>query len=82
MNKNNSIIKRVKKVIANVLEIKEKNIKNDTSFKDLNVDSLETIEIIMSLEEEFNIEISDEDTEKITSIQEVINYINNYENQN
>ncbi|QJC32366.1 acyl carrier protein [Enterobacteriaceae endosymbiont of Donacia dentata] len=82
MNKNDSIIKRVKKVIANVLEIKEKNITNDTSFKDLNVDSLETIEIIMSLEEEFNIEISDEDTEKITSIQEAINYINNYENQN
>ncbi|QJC35575.1 acyl carrier protein [Enterobacteriaceae endosymbiont of Donacia sparganii] len=74
----NSITKRVKKIIIDQLGIK-KNIINSASFKeDLGADSLDTIEIIMSLEEEFNIEILDEDAEKITTIQEAINYINNY----
>ncbi|QJC33179.1 acyl carrier protein [Enterobacteriaceae endosymbiont of Donacia clavipes] len=81
MNTSNSIIERVKKIIINVLEIKKNNITNTSSFKkDLNADSLETIEIIMALEEEFNIEISDEDAEKITSIQEAVSYINDYKN--
>ncbi|QJC32773.1 acyl carrier protein [Enterobacteriaceae endosymbiont of Donacia semicuprea] len=81
MNTSNSITQRVKKIIINILEIKKNNIANTSSFKkDLNADSLETIEIIMALEEEFNIEISDEDAEKITSIQEAINYINDYKN--
>ncbi|QJC38436.1 acyl carrier protein [Enterobacteriaceae endosymbiont of Donacia fulgens] len=74
----NSITKRVKKIIIDQLGIK-KNIISSSSFKeDLGADSLDTIEIIMALEEEFNIEILDEDAEKITTIQEAINYINNY----
>lgn len=75
----NSITKRVKKIIINQLGIKKEYIRNSSSFKeDLGADSLDTIEIIMALEEEFNIEILDEDAEKITTIQEAINYINNY----
>ncbi|QJC38024.1 acyl carrier protein [Enterobacteriaceae endosymbiont of Donacia marginata] len=77
----NSITKRVKKIIIDQLGIKKEDITNSSSFKeDLGADSLDTIEIIMALEEEFNIEILDEDAEKITSIQEAINYINNYKN--
>ncbi|QJC37623.1 acyl carrier protein [Enterobacteriaceae endosymbiont of Donacia bicoloricornis] len=76
---NNSITKRVKKIIIDQLGIKKKHIINSSSFKkDLGADSLDTIEIMMALEEEFNIEILDEDAEKITTIQEAINYINNY----
>ncbi|QJC33986.1 acyl carrier protein [Enterobacteriaceae endosymbiont of Donacia cinerea] len=75
----NSITKRIKKIIINQLGIKKKKFFHDSSFKkDLGADSLDTIEIIMALEEEFNIEILDEDAEKITSLQEAINYINNY----
>ncbi|QJC37208.1 acyl carrier protein [Enterobacteriaceae endosymbiont of Donacia thalassina] len=75
----NSITKRVKKIIINQLGIKKKNIINSSSFKeDLGADSLDTIEIIMALEEEFNIEILDEDAEKITTIQKAIDYINHF----
>ncbi|QJC36800.1 acyl carrier protein [Enterobacteriaceae endosymbiont of Donacia vulgaris] len=74
----NSITNRIKKIIINQLGTK-KNIFHYSSFKkDLGADSLDTIEIIMALEEEFNIEILDEDAEKITTIQEAINYINSH----
>ncbi|QJC35171.1 acyl carrier protein [Enterobacteriaceae endosymbiont of Donacia proxima] len=75
----NSIIKRVKKIIINKLGITEKNITMSSSFKeDLGADSLDTIEIIMALEEEFNIEILDEDAEKIINIEKAVNYIYNF----
>ncbi|QJC33580.1 acyl carrier protein [Enterobacteriaceae endosymbiont of Donacia provostii] len=75
----NSITKRVKKIIINKLGIKEENINIFSSLKeDLGADSLDTIEIIMALEEEFNIEILDEDAEKITNIKKAVDYINNY----
>ncbi|QJC35985.1 acyl carrier protein [Enterobacteriaceae endosymbiont of Donacia cincticornis] len=75
----NSITKRVKKIIINKLGITKKNITMSSSFKkDLGADSLDTIEIIMALEEEFNIEILDEDAEKITNLKEAVNYIQNF----
>lgn len=71
-----NIEKRIKKIITNKLDIKEENIINNASFiQDLGADSLDIVELIMALEEEFDIEISDEEAEKITTIQESINYI-------
>ncbi|QJC28051.1 acyl carrier protein [Enterobacteriaceae endosymbiont of Plateumaris braccata] len=73
--------KRVKKIISEQLDIKQEKIINTNAFiKDLGADSLDTVELVMALEEEFNTEISDEDAEKITTVQEAINYINNHKN--
>ncbi|QJC34400.1 acyl carrier protein [Enterobacteriaceae endosymbiont of Donacia crassipes] len=75
----NSITRRVKKIIINKLGITKQNITKSSAFKeDLGADSLDTIEIIMALEEEFNIEILDEDAEKITNIEKAVNYIHNF----
>ncbi|ANZ22557.1 acyl carrier protein [Buchnera aphidicola (Diuraphis noxia)] len=71
-----NIEQRIKKIITDKLDIKEKNLINNFSFtKDLGADSLDIVELIMALEEEFNIEISDEEAEKINTIQESIDYI-------
>ncbi|WWO99932.1 MAG: acyl carrier protein [Candidatus Dasytiphilus stammeri] len=67
---------RVKQVICNQLGVNEEKIINSASFvEDLGADSLDTVELIMALEEEFHKEIPDEDAEKITTIQEAIDYI-------
>ena len=67
---------RVKKVIAEKLGLEEANVKNEASFvDDLGADSLDTVELVMALEEEFNCQIPDEDAEKITTVQEAINYV-------
>jgi len=74
----NTIDTRIKKIIAKQLGIKEKTILNHNSFlEDLGADSLDSIELIMKLEEEFNIEISDEDAEHFNTVKNVIDYINN-----
>jgi acyl carrier protein len=68
---------RVKKIVAEQLGVNEADIKNDSSFvDDLGADSLDTVELVMALEEEFECEIPDEDAEKITSVQQAIDYIN------
>lgn len=70
---------RIKKIIAKKLDIKEENISNHASFiNDLGADSLDTVELIMALEEEFNIEISDQEAEKINTIEDSIRYIKNH----
>ena len=69
------IFKKVKKVIALQLVIGEEEIKEITTFADLGIDSLEIFEIIMALEDEFNIEIPNEDVENIKSIDDIIKYI-------
>ncbi len=67
---------RVKKVIAEKLGIEEATIKTDASFvEDLGADSLDTVELVMALEEEFNCQIPDEDAEKITNVKQAIDYI-------
>ncbi|CAL4322871.1 acyl carrier protein [Buchnera aphidicola] len=74
----NTIDNRIKKIISEQLSIKEKDILNYHSFsKDLGADSLDFIELIMKLEEEFNIEISDKDTEKFSTVKNTIDYIKN-----
>lgn len=68
---------RVKKVIIEKLGVKEEEVKNDSSFvDDLGADSLDTVELVMALEEEFDTEIPDEDAEKITTVQAAIDYVN------
>ncbi len=69
---------KVKKIIAEKLGIEEGSIKNDASFiDDLGADSLDTVELVMALEEEFGCEIPDEEAEKITTVQKAIDYIVN-----
>ncbi len=67
---------RVKKIVIEQLGVKEDEVKNNASFvDDLGADSLDTVELVMALEEEFETEIPDEQAEKITTIQEAISYI-------
>jgi len=72
-----SIEERVKKIVAEQLGVKEDEVKTEASFvEDLGADSLDTVELVMALEEEFETEIPDEEAEKITTVQLAINYIN------
>lgn len=67
---------KVKDIIAEQLGVKKEEIKPKSSFiDDLGADSLDTVELVMALEEEFGIEIPDEDAEKMTSVGESIKYI-------
>ena len=71
-----SVEDRVKKIVVEQLGVKEDEVKSEASFvDDLGADSLDTVELVMALEEEFETEIPDEDAEKITTVQEAINYI-------
>ena len=77
-----SIEQRVKAIVAEQLGVKEEEVNNDSSFvDDLGADSLDTVELVMALEEEFETEIPDEDAEKITTVQQAIDYINERRSQ-
>ncbi|MDD4912004.1 MAG: acyl carrier protein [Sideroxydans sp.] len=68
---------RVKKIVAEQLGVNESEVKNESSFvNDLGADSLDTVELVMALEEEFGVEIPDEDAEKITTVQLALDYVN------
>ncbi|ALQ07830.1 MULTISPECIES: acyl carrier protein [Pseudoalteromonas] len=70
------IQERVKKIIIEQLGVKEEEVKNESSFvDDLGADSLDTVELVMALEEEFDTEIPDEEAEKITTVQTAIDYV-------
>ncbi len=72
-----NIEQRVKKIVAEQLGVNEGDIKTESSFvDDLGADSLDTVELVMALEEEFECEIPDEDAEKITTVQQAIDYVN------
>jgi acyl carrier protein len=67
---------RVKKIVADQLGVAEADVKNESSFvDDLGADSLDTVELVMALEEEFGTEIPDEEAEKITTVQLAIDYV-------
>ena len=67
---------RVKKIIAEQLGVPEADVSNEKAFvADLGADSLDTVELVMALEEEFDIEISDENAEKIQTVQDAIDYL-------
>lgn len=73
-----SIEERVKKIVVEQLGVKEEDVKPEASFiEDLGADSLDTVELVMALEEEFDIEIPDEEAEKITTVQAAIDYVQN-----
>lgn len=71
-----SIEERVKAIVAEQLGVEDDQVTNEASFMDdLGADSLDTVELVMALEEEFDIEISDEDAEKILKVQDAVDYI-------
>ena len=71
-----NIEERVKKIIIEQLGVKEEDVKPAASFvDDLGADSLDTVELVMALEEEFDTEIPDEEAEKITTVQAAIDYV-------
>jgi acyl carrier protein len=74
-----NIEQRVKRIVAEQLEVDENEITNSSSFvDDLKADSLDTVELVMALEEEFNAEIPDEDAEKIATVQDAIDFISKH----
>jgi len=70
---------RLKKIIADQLSVSEEEVVPEASFiDDLNADSLDLVELIMSLEEEFAVKISDEDAEKIRTVQDAMDYVHEH----
>ncbi|MGB5962037.1 MAG: acyl carrier protein [Coleofasciculaceae cyanobacterium] len=76
---NKEIFEKVKKIVVDQLEIEDPStVKPESNFQnDLNADSLDTVELVMALEEEFDIEIPDEAAEKIATVQAAVDYISN-----
>ncbi|CAJ1315616.1 acyl carrier protein [Paenibacillus sp. PK4536] len=73
------VLDRVKRIVIDRLGADEAEIKLESSFKDdLGADSLDVVELVMELEDEFDLEISDEDAEKITTVGEVVTYIQSH----
>lgn len=71
-----NIDERVKKIVVEQLGVSESEVANEASFiDDLGADSLDTVELVMALEEEFGCEIPDEEAEKITTVQQAIDYV-------
>lgn len=72
---------RLKKIIADQLSVNEEDVVPEASFiDDLNADSLDLVELIMSLEEEFSVKISDEDAAKILTVQDAMDYVQEHSN--
>lgn len=66
---------KVVQLVAHKLNVDRERVERATSFQDLGADSLDMVEIVMKLEEEFDVEINDDDAEKMTSINQVVDYI-------
>ncbi len=74
------ILERVTKIIVDRLGVEESKVKPEASFNDdLGADSLDVVELVMELEDEFDMEISDEDAEKIATVGDVVEYINSHQ---
>ena len=74
-----TVEQQVKAIVAEQLGVKQEQVTNDASFvDDLGADSLDTVELVMALEEEFGMEIPDEDAEKITTVGEAVKYISGH----
>ena len=71
-----TVAERVKKIVVENLEVSPEEVNEDSSFvQDLRADSLDTVELVMAFEDEFEIEIPDEEAEKITTVKQAIDYI-------
>jgi len=71
-----SIEEKVKQIVVEQLGVDEDQVTEDAAFMDdLGADSLDTVELVMALEEEFDVEISDEDAEKIQTVKDAVNYV-------
>ena len=80
---NTDVEQRIRKIVAEQLGVNESHVKNESSFvNDLGADSLDTVELVMALEEEFDCEIPDEEAEKINTVQEAIDYVNSHTSNN
>ncbi|MDC1127516.1 acyl carrier protein [Gammaproteobacteria bacterium] len=72
-----TVEERVQKIVVEQLGVKDEDVNSTASFvDDLGADSLDTVELVMALEEEFKTEIPDEDAENITTVQQAVDYIN------
>jgi acyl carrier protein len=75
------VFEKLKKIIAEQLEVDEDEIQLESSFQDdLDADSLDVVELIMAIEDEFDLEIPDEDAEKISTVKDAVDYINQHKN--
>lgn len=75
-----NVSQRVKKIVVEQLGVNEEDVTDSASFvDDLGADSLDTVELVMALEEEFECEIPDEEAEKITTVQQAVDYINEHQ---
>jgi len=70
-----SVFDKVKSIVVDQLGVEEEGISLETSFAELNADSLDIVELIMALEEEFDLDIPDEDAEKMRTVGDAVNYI-------
>ena len=69
------VFEKVRAIVADQLGVDEEEVTQGTTFQELNADSLDIVELIMALEEEFNLDIPDEEAEKIRTIGDAVNYI-------
>ncbi|SHI04715.1 acyl carrier protein [Sporanaerobacter acetigenes] len=73
------VFEKLKKIISEQFDINANNITMDSSFQDdLNADSLDVVELIMAIEDEFDLEVEDESVEKISTVRDVVEYIQNH----
>ena len=73
---NDAIFDKVQNIVAEQLSVEKEQVSLESNFADdLGADSLDQVELVMALEEEFDIEISDEDAEKITTVKDAVSYI-------
>jgi len=72
------VFAKIRSIVAEQLGVEEDEITMETSFNDLNADSLDIVELIMALEEEFDLEIPDEDAEKLTTVGAAVTYIKDH----
>ena len=71
-----SVFDKIKNIITEQLDVDEASITLETSFEDLDADSIDIVELVMAIEEEFDIEIPDEEAEKLTTVGAAVDYIN------